>query len=151
MIDLARDQLGVQLGFLDALDAKLGLFLSVASGLIAILMGVVTVQTQPLGVWSIRGVTLSIGVYLLTAGSCIVGLWLRPWKVEIDAAKVYRDHFTLSLHDVGWELANTYTSHYRKNRPRYRLKVRALRWASAGLVAQTLSLIVTLALVLNRA
>jgi len=150
MIDLTRDQLSLQLASVDAIDAKLGLFLGVASGLIAILMGVLTVQTQALGIWATRGVTLSVGVYLLMAITCIVGLWVRSWHGVIKAVKIYEDHYTLDQREVGWKLVETYVTSYRKNRPNYSLKVSALRLSSIGLASQTLLLVLTLGLVLVR-
>jgi hypothetical protein len=111
MIELTRDQLGVQLEFVDAIDAKLGVFLGVASALIAILMGAVTVQTQPLGYWGTRGLVVSVLAYLAVAAACIVGLWLRPWRGEIKAQRVYRDHYIRDEHVIGWDLVGTYASH----------------------------------------
>ena len=70
MIDLTRDQLSLQLDSVDAIDAKLGLFLGVGSALIAVLMGVLTVQTQALGIWAIRGTALTVG-NLSSAGECM--------------------------------------------------------------------------------
>jgi hypothetical protein len=151
MIDLTRDQLSLQLQSVDAIDAKLGLFLGVGSALIAVLMGVLTVQTQALGIWAIRGTAVTVGIYLVLATACIFGLWLRPWRGPINAASVYHDHYTVENREIGWELVNTYVSHHKKNQTGLKQKVSALRLSSIGLASQTLALVATLALVLIRA
>src|SRR5919201_2439806 len=84
MYRIARARLDWQLQFLDSHDAKLGLFLAVGTGVIAIAAALVTIHFKPLG---IAALAVAIGAYGSLVWYTLVGLRVTKWATgpEIDA------------------------------------------------------------------
>src|SRR2546428_3902826 len=135
MVDAARDQLSLQLGFIDAVDTKIGLFLSIGSGLLGIMVGVAVVQVSGLHAFGVVGIVASGGCYALLAIVSLLGIWGRSWKAEIDLKRFYADHFD-QPEEATWRLAETYSFQYAHNRPHYDQKVLLMQIAATALVLQ---------------
>ena len=146
MVDATRDQLSLQLGFIDAVDTKIGVFLSIGSALLVILVGVVVVQTNGLHLWGARGVVGSGLCYGVLATVSLIGIWGRSWKAEIDDKRFYADHFDHPT-EAMWRLAETYSYQYAYNRPKFNLKVLLMQVAATALVLQTVTLALALGLI----
>lgn len=146
LIDAAREQLSQQFAFVDAIEAKLGVYLGVQSALIGLLVAVLVVQTKTPHLWGLLGIVESAAIYAASVGIAAYGLWAREWKgPDIDIRRLYADQFDLPQKNAaGWKLAKSYTLAYEKNEPAYKAKALMIRLAPIGLVAQTVLLVVTL-------
>lgn len=144
MIDVTREQLGLQLGFIDAIDSKLAVYLGVGSALIALLAAIVSVLQKDARGWGLSGIWVSALVYGVLVAITTIGMWARRWKAQIDTRRLYADQFDIPANASGWRLVNTYEAAFRGNLPAYNLKTRMIRLAPIGLVAQTLVLAATL-------
>jgi hypothetical protein len=145
LIDAAREQMSQQLAFVDAIEAKLGVFIGVQSALVALLMAAVVVQTQAIQFWPILGIVASAILYVISVAIASVGLWPHKWKgFDMNIRRLYADYFDLPGNAAGWQLARSYARAYEANEPTYKVKALMIRLAPIGLVAQTILLAATL-------
>jgi hypothetical protein len=144
MIDTTREQLSLQLGFIDAIDAKLGVYLGIGSALIGLLAAIASVQSKDPQVWGLRAIWLTGFVYVVLVAITMIGMWARGWKAAINTRLLYADQFDRTANASGWALVNTYEAAFRGNVPAYNLKALMIRLAPICLVVQTALLALTL-------
>ena len=145
MYELTRDQLATQLSFVDALDTKIGLFLSVGSGLVGILAAVLALHPSSIGHPDFRALVACVGAYILVAGAGGFGLWSRAWGLGPDPRVVAKDYNKTSGDAVRRRMAAKFNQDYEANLTAYRHKLWALRLTLVGLVIETLALVAALA------
>jgi hypothetical protein len=144
LVDAAREQMSQQLAFVDAIEAKLGVFIGVQSALIALLMAAVVVQMQGPQFWAILGIGASAILYVISVVIASVGLWPHKWKsFDMNIRRLYADYFDQG-YAAGWKLARSYSRAYEANEPTYKVKALMIRLAPIGLIAQTILLAATL-------
>lgn len=146
--ELARERLASQLSAIDSLDNKIGMLVSLASGLIAILAAVFALRGKPFGSAEYTTLSVSVLVYLATSVYGIKAYWTRPWSVGPALIAVWNRLWGDDDDELAkWKTANDFRGYYERNRPAQRMKETALPWILAGVVTQTLCLVLTLCLV----
>ncbi|TMD04482.1 MAG: hypothetical protein E6J01_13040 [Chloroflexi bacterium] len=145
MYDLTRDQLTSQMSSVDSLDAKLGLFLAVGSGLVSIVAAVVALRpsTHP-NLWPL---VLCAIPYVLLAGVTLFGLRPRKWGKGPKASDVAKGYNRTSLHVIKENMAVKFHKDFESNKAAYGQKVWAAEWGLRLLIVETLVLVVGLWLV----
>lgn len=157
-LDVAKEHLGIQMDFVDAIDNKIGLLVSVASGLMGILAAVFALrsvqtvsigsaETAPFGWPEILTLTLAGCAYLIAAVSGLRAYFLRSWKTGPPLLPTWNlmwsnDNDRL----IGWKIANIYRDCYEQNREGHTHKSNTVRILFIAVVIQ--SLLVALALTL---
>jgi hypothetical protein len=151
LVDLAHDQLVLQLGFVDAVDNKLGLLLSVGSGLLGILAAVLTLRQHPLSGLGIWVLALTGLAYVALAGFSSKALLDRPWGLGPEPKEVEQDVVNnVSADTIKWGLAARYYGDYEDNGDALEGKLLALRISLGALVVETLALAIGLGLLASR-
>src|SRR5258708_16355420 len=90
MYEMARDTLEKQLGSIDSLDAKLGAFFAVGSGLVGIVAALFAVKPNGFR----YGLAIVVGVaciYAALAAGCLIGMWPLRWVGGALLAGVFSD------------------------------------------------------------
>jgi hypothetical protein len=146
---VARSRLDWQLQFLDGLDLRLGLFLTVGTGLIAVV-------GAPVGIvggisWlGLAALAVVVGSYAAVAWYSMIGLRERNWEVGPKSHLVAR---SLRLHG-GYESERrtilTLLLLHKKNETAYYAKVDATRPTLVALVVETIASAAVLALAAHR-
>jgi hypothetical protein len=152
--ELAKERLAAQLEFVDAVDNKLGILVSIASALMGILVAVVAVResgSAATGVttadWCVIG--LSIAAYLLVGGMTLRAYRSREWDLGPDLDQVWDDYWDPKLEDdlVKWNVAEAFWRFYRENKKAQEIKAEYLPRVLALVILQTLTLVAALGLV----
>jgi hypothetical protein len=151
LVDLTHDQLVTQLGFVDAVDNKLGLLLSVGSGLLGILAAVLTLRQHPLSGLGIWVLALTAVAYVILAGFSTQALLDRPWGLGPEPREVEQDVVNnIPMDTIKWGLAARFNGDYEDNGDALEGKLRALRVSLGALVVETLALAIGLGLLASR-
>src|SRR5258708_27528759 len=74
MYEMARDTLEKQLGSIDSLDAKLGAFFAVGSGLVGIVAALVALNPNGFR-YGLAIVVVVARIYSALAAACLFGMW----------------------------------------------------------------------------
>ena|ERR1700682_359438 len=141
MYDLTRDQLTTQLSFVDGLDSKLGLLLSVGSGLLGILAAVFALRAPNSPHPDFRALLVCTAAYLFLVGITGFGLWGRKWALGPEAEKVARGYNRTHPNTIKANMARKFHRDYIKNKSAYEQKVWALRLSYPLLIVQTVALV----------
>jgi hypothetical protein len=143
--DLTRDHLTSQMSSVDALDAKLGLYLLAGSGMVGLLAAVFALRPSPHpNLWPLA---LCAIAYVGLAGVTIFGLQLREWKKGPKASDVARGYNQTSLQVIKQDMAVKFHKDFEANKSAYDQKVWAAAWCHVCLIAETLALLAGLWLV----
>jgi hypothetical protein len=150
--ELARDRLAMQLGSIDALDSKIGLLISLASGLMGLLAAVFALRGEQPDSGELALIGVATLVYLVASGIGIRVYFCRSWKLGPDLRQVW-DALWGEDDDrrLKWDVANSFWSFYEKNRSGQRTKEDALPFILIAVVIQTLLVVLALFLVTQAA
>lgn len=149
---VAKERLDSQMAFVDALDSKIGLLVSVASGLLGILAAVFALRSvqaeSTASAPEIVTLVLAGCAYLVAASSGLGAYFLRSWKTGPPLPQTW-DLMWGSDGDqlVGWKLGNIYRLSYEQNQANHRRKSNAVRVLFIAVVIQSLLAALALALV----
>lgn len=146
---VARSRLDWQLQFLDGLDARLGLFLSVGTGLVAI-VGALAAAVGGIGWLGLIALAVVVGSYAATAWFSIGGLRERDWKIGPKPEAVARSLRLHGEYESERRAIRTLLNLYAENDKAYRAKVDAIRPTLIALVVETLASALVLALAAHR-
>jgi hypothetical protein len=150
--ELARERLNTQLSTIDALDGKIGLLFSLASGLLGILAAVLALRSAT-GEDSISRAALAVVIaagiaYCVVAYAGITAYLARVWKIGPDLSQVWEVLWTADADAlVKWKVATAIWADYEANRDSVQAKTNALTTLFAGIIIQSLLLAVALVLV----
>lgn len=146
--ELARDRLANQLEHVDALDNKIGLLVSLASGLMGILAAVFALRANPLDGADIAMIVLATLAYLTAAVLGIRAYFSRSWDLGPDLRETWDVLWREDDDDlVKWILATAFWRYYEDNRTGQQSKEQALPWLLVAVVIQNLLLALALFLV----
>ena len=139
--ELAKDKFSQQMSDHDAIDSKLGLFLSAGSAVIGIQLAVFALQPSRFGYWPIRSLIVAVATYGVLSVAALIGLMTRRWAVGPKVRELYAEAIEKKYDDsqVGWKIASRYQTAYEENEPKVAWKVRGLKLAVSCLVVETLS------------
>jgi hypothetical protein len=139
--DLTKDQLAQQMADVNALDSKLGLFLSAGSAVIGFQLAVYAFQPSRFGFWQVRSLILAAAIYGLLSTVALVGLLSRSWGEGPDVRQLEADAEEKKYDDdqLKWKAASRYLEDFETNQQKYNLKVWGLRVAASCLIAETIS------------
>ncbi len=146
LLDLVQAQLATQLAFVDAVDTKLGLFLSVGSGLLGILAAVLALRTHPqagAGIWTLGAAGIA---YLVLAAASGSGLASRSWDLGPEPREVEPDIGRVPLHAVKWGMTARFNEAYEANQAALERKNMLLYVSLGALVIETVALAAGLSL-----
>jgi hypothetical protein len=149
--ELARDRLATQLATIDALDSKIGLLFSLASGLLGILAAVFAVNSVA-GDGSLTkaevGVFIAAGVaYVFVAWASVTAYVARSWKTGPRLDEVWVDMWRDDDALLTWKVGNDLRGFYELNVPGQKKKEDALLVVFAGVIIQTALLALAVPLV----
>jgi len=123
--DLARTKLTDQLAFGESVETKLGLFMSVGSGLLAVLAAVVVLRHP--GIVQAGVLIAGAASFAVLACYAIPALWLTRWALgPSDDGLISRRLAGVTERETLWEAVARYRSDYEANNPVYRGKRHAL-------------------------
>jgi hypothetical protein len=150
--ELARDRLEMQLTTIDALDNKIGLLVSLASGLLGILAAVfalsATRNDEAVGVTQLCVLAVAAVAYVVVAWFGIKAYRCRSWNVGPDLRQVWDDLWgNMDDAHLKWEVARDLWAYYDSNCGAQNLKADALLIVFVGVVIQTALVVLALALV----
>jgi hypothetical protein len=126
ILDLASAQLNLQLGAVDSLEAKAGVFFGVGSALMGILVGVVALRPVPN--WeAAAAVGAAVAAYLMVTISSVLVYRLTAWKTvpKIEDEAVYWANHTDE--ETAWHITKTLLAAVDFNAAPYADKVHRLR------------------------
>ena len=150
LYEIARSRLDTQLAFLDSLDTKLGLFLSVGSAILTVAAALVAVDRTRWSIWAALALALAIGAFIGVAFFTVTALREQKWGIGPDitlvAALLKREGESAATKSV----INTLIDLFSGNQSAYDAKVGALAPAAIALVVETLAAAAALALVAGR-
>ena len=158
MYEAARDRLATQLNFIDAVDGKIAMLVSMASGLLGIAAAVFALHaTTPsskdaaapgLTGWQIGALTLGAVVYLGIVWFGIRAYSCRDWHVGPALDALWDQHKTNDTDDyIKWGVAVDTWLDFEHNLPTYTRKEEALRVVFVGAALETLVLVAAISLV----
>jgi hypothetical protein len=149
--ELARDRLNTQLSTIDALDSKIGLLFSLASGLLGILAAVFALRPvtgeDRISILALLLLIAAGVAYCFVAYGGIRAYRIRSWDVGPDLTKVWNDLWSLDDSLVKWRVANALRADYEANQDAVDEKRDALFMVFAGIIVQSLLLALALVLV----
>lgn len=144
-LELARDRLNTQLSAIDALDGKIGLLFSLASGLLGILAAVLALRAATS---ALLALVPTVVAYCVVAYAGVSAYLTRTWKIGPDLGDVWNGLWKADSDALAtWKVANALWSDYEANRKLVNSKTGALRVMFAGIIIQSLLLALALALV----
>ena len=147
MLDLARDQLSVQLAAGDAADAKLSGLIGWGAGAPGILAAVLALKPASFHGLEIISLALVVVTYSVLAVIVFLALSRKSWNLGPKMDQVWDDHFALTERQLRWETARDLWSYYDDNRPTHDRKMKAVRKALALVMLETAALVIGLILV----
>lgn len=151
MYELARDRLAVQVLSVDALDGRLGAVVGWGSIVALFVAGVLVFRHSPLNDGTVQFfLVLGGGAYTILLLVCLSALLPRRWLANPNLDQVWREHHRLPVHDIRWRVAADFIGFWRLNEPHYESKTRKLLTAHLLLVAEAVTALVTVALVVAR-
>jgi hypothetical protein len=146
--ELTRDHHASQATLLDALDSKLGLFLSASSALVGILIAVYALRPDSFGTPELVVGGLSCLAWLALTCGAVFALWRHQWFSGPKVPFVYGLHLSGEADQrLKWRVASAYWRDYKCNRKYVDRKARALTVVLVLFVAQTVLLVAALGLV----
>lgn len=137
LYDVAKRQLDVQLGFIDAVDTKIGILFAGGSAEVAVAAALLALKPEVLR--SVGGlVLLGVIAYLTLTAASITGLWSRDWHVGPSITGL-ADLYIRGLDDNGVKRQATWklVDEWKANLVRLRFKTRALHIALVALTVET--------------
>jgi hypothetical protein len=143
---VARDRLDWQLQFLDGLDTRLGLFLSVGTGLIAVVGALVAIDWARFGWQGLLALAVVVASYAALAFFSITGLRERDWEVGPKPHEVARTLRQRGEYESQRRVIRTLLNLHKKNEGAYYAKVDAIRPTLFALVVETIASAAALAL-----
>ncbi len=150
LYEIARSRLDTQLAFLDSLDTKLGLFLSVGSAILTVAAAIVAVDRTRWSIWAGLALALAIGAFIGVAFFTVTALRGQKWSIGPDVTQVAALLWTEGESAATKSVINTLVDLFSRNQSAYDAKVGALAPAAIALVVETLAAAAALALVAGR-
>ena len=160
MYEVARDRLATQLSFIDAIDGKIAMLVSMASALLGIAAAVfalhATASSGQAGSGPSTGLsgseigTLAIGavIYAVVVWRGMQAYFCRDWHVGPSLAALWGQHKTTDSDDyIKWGVAGDTWLDFEANLPMYNTKESALRLIFVGTALETLVLVAAISLV----
>lgn len=156
MYELARDYLGKELEFIDALDGKIAVLLSMASGILGIGAAVIALHATLIRHGQPNG--LSGWPLVLLIGGAVVYAWVaweggrayfcRDWNIGPSLDGVWKQlRTTASDDEVKWGVATDSWHDFEANLTAHDLKQDAVLKVFVGAAIETLILVTAIALV----
>src|ERR1700736_5453715 len=114
--DLARDKFAQQMSDIDAVDSKLGAFLSAGSAVVGIQLAVYALKPDRFSYWSVRALIVAAVMYGLLSIASVAGLMARRWSVgpEFDPFLVEAIKVPYSDDQVKWKAAKRYDDDFKR-------------------------------------
>lgn len=147
MLEVTQRRLDAQHDSFESYDAKAGIALAVASGLVGVLFAVVATNPSRLHTVGLLTLGLTTAVFAAQVLASYLALKFQPWGVGLEPDEVLELYGDKSVeeHDRVWIVAEGYAKAFNENEPRLGSK----RWRAAAslylLVVETIVLITCLA------
>lgn len=143
--DLAKSDIELQFGTIDALDTKLSQSLALASALVGIQAAIVALN--PGSAWSLQRVLLMVGsvLYVPIAMLVIRAIWTHAWDMTPNVTRVIA-HLKEGVwvgDSLRWLVTEGLIRNHQNNQTRVKAKARALRAALILVAIQVGALVAT--------
>jgi hypothetical protein len=151
LYELAKDRLSTQLGFVDAVDNKLGLLFSASSALMGILVAVFAIRgvNIPFGVGEFLIISISGLLYLVAGALTYAAYSPREWNLGPELREVWDDLWDPDADEsvVRWRVATALWQNYEANQPAQEKKAKQLPFLVLVIICQVAALCSALGLV----
>lgn len=158
MYEVARDRLSTQLDFIDAIDGKIAMLVSIASALLGIAAAVFALHTTSAPVaghadgglsgWEIATLVIGAVSYTVVVAFGMNAYLCRDWDVGPSLRALWDQHGSADSDErIKWGVAVDTWLGYEANKPTYDTKERALKVAFFGTALETLVLVAAISLV----
>ena len=148
ILEVAQRRLDAQQSSIDATDTKAGVALAIGSGLIAALFAVIFASPKSIGIAAASFLVISVGAYIGMGLALLAAMWVRDWAVGLNPTQILQLHRDKSVSDRErtWIVAEGYAKARKANKRSYELKVSRTQIGLWLLVAETIGLLATFAL-----